>query len=158
MTKGKSKSLVSSSVKAAIGTAALLAGAGASAKGLRDSGAGIGDEEAVVASVHISSKQGLNDEPPPNLAVAEKVIAETAPFQMIRQERSMEEYVTEAGNAGGDITTARRAKAAKGAGKSSKKKTKKKEKVRQLGMEPPEADDNESSEEEKKGLKRFRLI
>jgi len=103
MTKGKSKSLVSSSVKAAIGTAALLAGAGASAKGLRDSGAGIGDEEAVVASVHISSKQGLNDEPPPNLAVAEKVIAETAPFQMIRQERSMEEYVTEAGNAGGDL-------------------------------------------------------
>ncbi len=167
MKKGKSNSAVSSSVKAAIGTAALLAGAGASAKGLRESGAGIGDEKSVVASVHISSKQGLNDEPPPNLTVAEKVIAETAPFQMIRQERSMEEYVTEAGNAGSVITTARRAKASKGAGKkkskkkSSKKKSKKhkkKKKLRQLGMEPPEADDNESSEEEKKGWKRFRWI
>ncbi len=176
MTKGKSKSAVSSSVKAAIGTAALLAGAGAYAKGLRESGAGIGEEESVVASVHISSKQGLNDEPPPNLTVAEKEIAETAPFQMIRQERSMEEYVTEAGNARSDITTARRAKASKRAGKKkSKKKSKRKskrkskkhkhkhkhkhtQKLRQLGMEPPEADDNESSEEEKKGWKRFRWI
>jgi hypothetical protein len=96
MTKGKSKSAAAHSVvKAAIGTAALLA-SGASAKGLRgESGAG-GKEEVVVASFQISSKQGLNDEiiPPSesNLKVVERVVAETAPFPMNHlRKRSLEE-------------------------------------------------------------------
>eukprot|EP00984_Skeletonema_dohrnii_P004684 scaffold1644_cov147-Skeletonema_dohrnii-CCMP3373.AAC.5 len=90
MAKGKSRSKAAPNVKTAVGTAALLA-AGASAKGLRGSGAD--NTEVVVASAHISSKQGLNDDPPPsNLKVVERVVAETTPFQMIRQERSMEEY------------------------------------------------------------------
>jgi hypothetical protein len=54
----------------------------------KESGAG---NEVVVASAHLSSKQGLNDDPPPNLTVAEKVIAETAPFQMIRRKRDLED-------------------------------------------------------------------
>jgi len=87
MAKGKSKSTIAPNVKAAVCTAALLA-SGASAKGLRQSRAS--DKEVVVASFHLSSKQDLNDDPPPNLTVTEKVIAETAPFQMIRQKRSME--------------------------------------------------------------------
>jgi len=89
MAKGSSKSAIAPNVKAAVCTAALLAsGSGASAKGLRQSRAS--DKEGVVASFHLSSKQDLNDDPPPNLTVTEKVIAETAPFQMIRQKRSME--------------------------------------------------------------------
>ena len=89
MAKGSSKSAIAPNVKAAVCTAALLAsGSGASAKGLRQSRAS--DKEGVVASFHLSSKQDLNDDPPPNLTVMEKVIAETAPFQMIRQKRSME--------------------------------------------------------------------
>ena len=87
MAKGKSKSTIAPNVKAAVCTAALLA-SGASAKGLRQSRAS--DKEVVVASFHLSSKQDLSDDPPPNLTVTEKVIAETAPFQMIRQKRSME--------------------------------------------------------------------
>ena len=95
MLKGKSKSAAAHSVKAAIGTAALLA-SGASAKGLRESGAGY-KEEVVVASFQISSKQGLNDELHPsesNLKVVEKVVAETAPFSMNHLRKRSLEVVT----------------------------------------------------------------
>ena len=84
MAKRKSKSTIAPNVKAAVCTAALLA-SGASAKGLRQSRAS--DKEGVVASFHLSSKQDPNDDPPPNLTVTEKVIAESAPFQMIRQKQ-----------------------------------------------------------------------
>eukprot|EP00984_Skeletonema_dohrnii_P004683 scaffold1644_cov147-Skeletonema_dohrnii-CCMP3373.AAC.4 len=89
MAKGKSKSTIAPNVKAAVCTAALLA-SGASAKGLRQSRASDKDNEVVVSSFHLSIKQDPNDDPPPNLTVTEKVIAETAPFQMIRQKRSLE--------------------------------------------------------------------
>eukprot|EP00985_Skeletonema_marinoi_P005933 scaffold2572_cov75-Skeletonema_marinoi.AAC.21 len=162
MAKGKPKSKRATSVKAAVGTAALLA-SGASAKGLRESGAG--NEEVVVASAHISSKQGLNDDPPPNLTVMEKVIAETAPFQMIRQMRSMEDAkaADETEGAVGDgadeereLKTGKKKKSKK----EKKEKKSKKKKVRQLGMEPPEADDSDSNEDELKvkEKKRFRWI
>ena len=144
--------------EAAVGTAALLA-SGASAKGLRESGAG--NEEVVVASAHISSKQGLNDDPPPNLTVVEKVIAETAPFQMIRQKRSMEDAKaadeTEGVMVGATVADADEEREL---ANSKKKEKKSKKKVRQLGMEPPEADDSDSNEDELKvkGKKRFRWI
>ena len=161
MTKGKSKSAVAPNVKSAIGTAALLA-SGASAKGLRESGAG--DEEAVVASFDIASKRALNDDPPPNLTVAEKVIAETAPFQMIRQKRSME-VIAEAGadvDAAGEKKSKKKKKVKKDDSDGEKKKKKKdkkkdskkdskkdkKTKVRQLGMEPPEESGSSLSEGE----------
>ena len=151
MTKGKPKS-AAPSVKAAIGTAALLA-SGASAKG-----GGGGDEEVVVASFQISSKQGLNDEPPPNLTVAEKVIAETAPFQMIRQKRSMDQWRSleedEAGGVlaeklaeGGEEVVATE-KISKDKDKKTKKDSKKDKKQKGtkrrklLGMEPPESGDS----------------
>ena len=163
MTKGKSKRAVAPNVhvKTAIGTAALLA-SGASAKGLRESGAG--DEEAVVASFDIASKQALNDDPPPNLTVVEKVIAETAPFQMVHQMRSMEvderakaademvgeetvERLMKADEEIDDEAPAKKAKKEKKEKKSKKEKKKKskKRKLRQLGMEPPEEDETGSS-------------
>ena len=139
MTKGKPKS--AANVKAAIGTAALLA-SGASTKG-----GGGGDEEVVVASFQISSKQGLNDEPPPNLTVAEKVIAETAPFQMIRQKRSMDQWRSlQEDEAGGEIAE----KLAEGGEEvvvpeKKSKKEKKPKKRRLLGMEPPQEDGSSDS-------------
>eukprot|EP00984_Skeletonema_dohrnii_P004677 scaffold1643_cov87-Skeletonema_dohrnii-CCMP3373.AAC.2 len=173
MVKGKSKSECAPNVKAAVGTAALLA-AGASAKGLRGSGAD--NMEVVVASAHLSSKQGINVDPPhSNLIVVERVVAETAPFQMISQQRSMEEYtkadeteagiVTETGvtEAGQDKKKEKKDKKSKDKKKKKdgKKKDKKKRKEsRQLGMEPTaceaESDDSETNEEKRK--RRFRWI
>lgn len=152
MTKG----IPAPNVKAAIGTAALLA-SGASTKGG-------GDEEVVVACFQISSKHGLNDEPPPNLTVAEKVIAETAPFQMIRQKRSMDQWRSlredEAGGEiaeklveGGEEVAAKDPKPKKEKKKKKpKKKDKKSKKRKLLGMEPPQADGSSDSSGSEIGL------
>ncbi len=175
MAKGKSKSAVAvapsasaeakAKVKAAVGIAAILA-SGAAAKGLRESEAG--NKEVVVASVHlsVSGKRGLTDDPPPNLTVQERVIAETAPFQMIRQKRTIEEYDKVAYEPGGEMISARRAgtnkvkkeKKEKKEKESKKEKKEKEKKVRQLGMEPPEVEDDIKSGEGKGETKRFRWI
>ena len=125
MLKGKSKSAAAHSVKAAIGTAALLA-SGASAKGLRESGTGY-KEEVVVASFQISSKQGLNDELHPsesNLKVMEKVVAETAPFSMNHLRKRSLEVETDP-----PIDDANDGEKAKKKKEKKKKKDKKKKKM-----------------------------
>ena len=142
MAKGKSKNAAAPNVKAAVSTAALLA-SGASAKELLKSETG--EKEVVVASFHLSRKQDLNDDPPPNLAVTEKVIAETVPFQMIRQQRSMAEYGTAVDNVGGEMTTARHVRKRKGgeietASDSEKAKKKKEKKKKKEGKKKDKKD------------------
>eukprot|EP00985_Skeletonema_marinoi_P021835 scaffold13617_cov84-Skeletonema_marinoi.AAC.10 len=97
-------------------------------KGLRQSRAS--DKEVVVASFHLSSKQDLNDDPPPNLTVTEKVIAETAPFQMIRQKRSMEVTGEQADSE-----------------QKKKKKKKDKKKKKKSGVNSDSDSDSDSEEE-----------
>ncbi len=103
MTKRKCKSAI-----AAVSAAALLLASGASASGLHGAG-----NEVVVASVRISSKQGLNDDPPPNnLDVTEKVITETAPFQKRSLEDEKDRDVVDE-TAGGLVSDAEKDKKAK---------------------------------------------
>eukprot|EP00984_Skeletonema_dohrnii_P004678 scaffold1643_cov87-Skeletonema_dohrnii-CCMP3373.AAC.3 len=157
MVKGKSKSKVAPNVKTAVGTAALLA-AGASAKGLRGSGAD--NTEVVVASAHLSSKQGINVDPPHSkLKLVERVVAETAPFQMIRQKRSMEEYLTANETGGGVVTTTDATATDKGKKKKKKDKKKDKKKTKKEKKTIEDGDGASALEaDEEKRKKRFRRI
>lgn len=144
MVKGSSSS---NRIKAATGAAVFLA-ADASAiqgGGLRGSAAATDKNEVTVtvaAAYLSSSKHG--DEPPVDMTMSEKIIAETAPFQMISQKRVLENEKDKVKKEQKKTKDKQRALADDGSdsdadGKDKKSKDKKKEEKSKASTSPTQA-------------------